>query len=182
LVIVISRISILLGVLILVVGLSVSASAADGDTLNVTFAPQNDSGLSGTATLVEQGGKTTVTVALTGAATATEMPSHIHVGTCDNLDPAPTYPLNNIVDGKSVTTIDAPIATLLASPFAINVHKSAQDIATYVACADLVASSAGSQVMPNTGQPASGTNYFLPIAGVVLIIMGAGFAFVRRTA
>jgi hypothetical protein len=182
LVILISRISILLGVLILVIGLTASASAADGDTLNVTFAAQNDSGLTGTATLVEKDGKTTVSVALAGAAIATEMPSHIHVGTCDNLDPAPKYPLNNIVDGKSETTVDASIATLLASPFAINVHKSATDIATYVACANLVASSAGSQVMPNTGQPADGTSYLLPIAGVVLIIMGAGFAVLRRTA
>jgi hypothetical protein len=177
---VLKRLSVAFGAAILALGLITPAFAADGDTLNVTFAAQNDSGLSGTATLMEQGGQTMVMIALDGAEDGVEMPSHIHVGTCDNLDPAPTYPLNNVVDGKSDTTVDVDIATLLASPFAINVHKSAEEITTYVACANLVTSTGGGEVMPNTGSPSDGTSPLLPIAGAGLIVLGAGLTLLRR--
>ncbi|HVL26105.1 MAG TPA: hypothetical protein VM450_18575 [Thermomicrobiales bacterium] len=70
-------------------------------------------------------------------------PSHIHKGTCAELDPNPAYPLNDVTqigDGavaSSTTTVDVSLDDLLASPYAINVHKSAEDISTYVACGDL---------------------------------------------
>jgi hypothetical protein len=36
-----------------------------------------------------------------------------------------------------VTTLDVPIDTLLNGTFSVNVHKSATEAATYVACGDL---------------------------------------------
>lgn len=176
----IARTSVLIGILVLAVGLVTPALAADGDRLEVTFMEQSDSGLSGTATLVEQGGSTTVTVSLSDTSSTVAMPSHIHAGTCANLDPAPAYPLNNVVQGSAETTVDVTIATLLASPFAINVHKSAEEVSTYVACADLVASDSGSQVMPNTGASTGGTTLLVPIALAGLIVFGAGIALQRR--
>jgi len=69
-----------------------------------------------------------------------DQPAHIHKGTCDKLDPKPTYPLKAIHGGTSETTIPkVTIADLEKSPFAINVHKSTTDIATYVSCGNIVA-------------------------------------------
>lgn len=74
-------------------------------------------------------------------------PSHIHAGTCAELDPTPTYPLNDVAPvapeapAGSVevahTTIDATLDELMASPFAINVHESAENVANYIACGDI---------------------------------------------
>jgi hypothetical protein len=70
-------------------------------------------------------------------------PAHIHVGTCAELDPNPTYPLNDVTqveDGNVATstiTLDVGLDELLASPFAINAHESAENIANYVACGDI---------------------------------------------
>ena len=104
-----------------------------------TIGAQNSSGETGTVTLTPQGDKTLVVIKLTGAP-ATAQPAHIHMGTCAKLDPKPTYPLTSVVDGMSTTTVDVNFMKLMASPFAVNVHKSPTEIATYVACGDLTAS------------------------------------------
>jgi plastocyanin len=80
-------------------------------------------------------------------------PVHVHEGTCDNLDPAPLFPLNDItpptpVDAaqaggaplaieSSTTTIDATLADLAGGNRAINVHESAENIGNYIACGDI---------------------------------------------
>lgn len=70
-------------------------------------------------------------------------PAHIHVGTCAELDPNPTYPLNDVtqVEDSDVSTstilLDVTLDDLLASLFAINAHESAENITTYVACGDI---------------------------------------------
>lgn len=104
--------------------------------MTVNLTAQNKSGQIGTATLKEVNGQTVVTVNLTGAPVSAE-PDHIHIGSC----PTPgsvKYPLNSVVNGKSETTINTTIDNLKKQlPLSINVHKSAADIATYVACGDL---------------------------------------------
>lgn len=174
------HLGLLLGSALLALVIVFPAAAADGDQLKVPFTAQNDSGITGTANFVEQSGKTTVTIDLVGTAADSDHPSHIHVGTCENLDPAPTYPLNDIIDGHSETVVDVTIATLLASPFAVNVHKSAEEISTYVACANIVASTSG-QVLPNTGGgQSSDTLPLAAIAGLALIAIGGGLFVVRQ--
>jgi Cu/Zn superoxide dismutase len=101
------------------------------------IAAQNGSGETGTVTLKPDGDATTVTIALTGAP-ASAQPAHIHTGTCAKLDPAPKFPLTNVVAGKSTTTVKEPIAKLTAGGFAVNVHKSTDDLKDYVACGGLV--------------------------------------------
>jgi len=112
------------------------------DAKTYKFAAQNDSGETGTVTLKPDGDSTTVTIALTGAP-AGPQPAHIHPGTCAKLDPAPKFPLSNVVDGKSTTTVKESISKLTAGGFAVNVHKSTDDLKTYVACADLSTPPAG---------------------------------------
>jgi hypothetical protein len=109
-------------------------SPATPATATVQLNAQNNSGESGTATLTAMGNQTKVVITLNGAPSDTAQPTHIHKGTCDNLDPNPTYPLNDVQNGKSETTINASLPSLMMGNFSINVHKSATEISTYVAC------------------------------------------------
>jgi len=101
------------------------------------FKAQNSSGETGTVTLTAAADDSTVvTIELKGAPSAAQ-PAHVHIGPCAKLDPKPTYPLDSVVDGKSKTTLKVPISKLEDGTFAVNIHKSTTDIATYVACADI---------------------------------------------
>ena len=98
--------------------------------------PQNNSSESGKAVLREEYGQVTVTLALDNAPT-NEQPAHIHVGACPEPG-AIRYPLSNVVNGISKTTIMTTIENLRAqAPLAINVHESPEKMENYVACGDL---------------------------------------------
>jgi hypothetical protein len=122
--------------LLAVLGFAAASSAAD--SMKVTMAPQSGSSESGTATLTKEGADTTkVVVNLSGA--KGQQPAHIHKGTCTNLDPKPTYPLSPVSNGKSETVVKASLDDLSKGGYAINVHKSAQDVKTYVSCGEIAA-------------------------------------------
>ena len=115
-----------------------SAGEIDGEVI-VTFAEQNDSGLSGTATLTAEGDKTKVVIDLQNSsptAAVQPQPAHIHRGSCANLDASPAYGLTDVRDGKSSSTVDARLVEFMDGGFAVNVHKSATEISRYVACGD----------------------------------------------
>lgn len=131
-----------------VVSLALLASAAlpivpvtaATSTLTVTMNAQNNSGETGTATLTAVSGGVQVVIAIKGAP-ATAQPAHIHTGTCADLKGV-VYPLTSVTNGSSTTVVKGiTIDQLLKSPMAINVHKSASDLATYVSCGNIVASS-----------------------------------------
>jgi len=107
----------------------------------------NASGVSGDASLTDNGdGTTTVDVLVDGATGG--HPAHIHSGTCAELGDV-VYPLTDLdATGASVTIIEVPLAELLASgPYAINIHLSADEIGTYVACGDIPAEAGGGEVV-----------------------------------
>jgi hypothetical protein len=112
------------------------AALAQDKPMSVELSAQNGSGEKGTATLTPEGSKTQVVIKLTGAPAAAQ-PAHIHDGSCAKLDPKPRVPLQNVVDGKSTTTLDMKLSDIVSKGGAINVHKSAADLKTYVACGDL---------------------------------------------
>jgi len=86
-------------------------------------------------------------------------PAHIHSGTCGDGLGDVVYPLSNVsesvlVNGTPVagatggatdaiavavsgTTVTSSLADLLASPYAINVHESAENIGNYIACGNI---------------------------------------------
>ena len=119
--------------------LAASAAAEAAGPVTVALTPQNGSSESGTATLTEEGTKTKVTVAVKGAPAGVPQPLHVHKGTCAQLDPKPAYGLAALTDGKSETTIDVSLAALQAGGFAVNGHKSAQEVSTYVFCGNIPA-------------------------------------------
>ena len=115
------------------VGVTSFALAADSATAKL--AAQNNSGETGTATLTKAGdNQTKVVLDVKGAPAGASQPVHIHKGTCDKLDPKPSYPLSPVVNGKSETMVNASLDSLEKGGYAINGHKSAQEVSTYVFC------------------------------------------------
>ena len=124
---------------------AVAATVVLGATAQAAMTPtqfplaeQNSSGEHGTATLLQGVSGVIVKVRLAGTPEGVDQPAHIHKGTCDKLDPKPVYPLKNVVNGQSQTTIpNVTLAQLQAGTYAINVHQSTKDIATYVSCGNI---------------------------------------------
>jgi hypothetical protein len=113
--------------------------AQEGDTLEVDLTEIDGSGINGTAILTDEGDAVTVEIEVSGEAVVGDHPVHIHEGTCDNLDPAPLYPLADVdEDGLSETTIEGTsLEELTSAPHAINAHLSAEEIGVYVTCGNL---------------------------------------------
>lgn len=117
--------------------LGASAGAATPTTVTFPMKALNASGETGSTTVTQVATGVKVVVSLKGAPEAAQ-PTHIHVGTCGNINKAPEYPLTNTVDGKSTTVVKGvTLAQLLAGHYAVNVHKSATAIGTYVSCGNI---------------------------------------------
>ena len=118
-----------------VVALAQMSPADSGSGTQLGIQPLNNSGEIGTVTLYGHGSKTQVVLDIKGEPSGASQPAHIHRGTdCPTLNPKPTYPLKNVVNGRSSTLVDAPIAKLLSGNYGVNLHQSAKNIAHYVAC------------------------------------------------
>lgn len=105
----------------------------------VPLAGQNNSLQAGSASLVENvEGKVVVTLNLSGGNFTMPQPAHIHLGVCPKPG-AVKYPLTDVIDGQSVTTLPVSLTELKAdgAAMAINIHKSAAEVSTYTACGDL---------------------------------------------
>lgn len=85
------------------------------------------------------------------ATSVTPRPAHIHTGDCTNLGEV-ILPLTDLVPAvsdpvgqadlattaeSSYTNVPLPLADILAAPHAINVHLSADQIDTYIACGEI---------------------------------------------
>ena len=95
----------------------------------------NGSGESGRAVLRDTKAGLVVMLTLTGGKGI--QPAHIHKGSCAKLDPKPWYPLKNVINGKSMTTIPGVTIGEIIGKSAINVHKSLKELPVYVACGDV---------------------------------------------
>lgn len=176
-----------LGLLVLAF-LALFSVAGAATSVTVQLSAQNNSGETGTAELTDMGGgQTKVVITLTGAPSGVAQPAHIHEGTCANLNPTPKYPLTSVQGGKSETTVNVSLTDLMAKPFAINVHKSAQEIPVYVACGNIPTQAAGGTTPsspPATGAGGMAGQPFLPwIAGLgllAIVVLGGAYAVRRR--
>lgn len=113
-------------------------NAMSGKLLNINMGAMNGSKQDGSASIGDHGNGVQVTIHLYNEPKGASEPSHIHQGTCKNLNPAPWKPLKNVVNGTSQTNIPGvTVAQLKKSHYAINVHKSANDLKTYVSCGDV---------------------------------------------
>lgn len=131
------RLTTAIGAFLAIILMTGAANAAMSSSVTVKLHAQNSSGENGTAMLTQTAKGVQVVVNLTGAPAAAQ-PAHIHPGTCMNLNPAPKYPLQNVVNGKSTTMLaGVKLSDLQGGKFAINVHKSTTDLKTYVSCGDI---------------------------------------------
>ncbi len=118
--------------------------AQDDDRITISLNEFEDSGVSGTATLVASRDVTLVSMEISGEAVEGDHPTHIHTGTCENFDPNPTFPLTTFVlgsvneQGWSETTVDdVSLDELLSDDHVILVHKSAEELTTYFVCGEI---------------------------------------------
>jgi hypothetical protein len=138
----------------LVALLAFTAGIAFAHDTTITLTQENNSGQNGTAVFSDlQNGTTRVTIDISGGSEVPQ-PAHIHAGQCGpTLNPAPAYPLSNVINGKSETVINVDLHDLTGGTFALNVHKSAAETSVYVACGNVVAMThdESSPGMPRTG-------------------------------
>ena len=78
-----------------------------------------------------------VTLHVMGLPGGASQPAHIHEGTCANLMAAPAFPLSNVTAVDTMTMVPATLRDLMSKSYAINLHRAADDLPSYVACADL---------------------------------------------
>ncbi len=124
----------------------VASPAADAPRIEVEFTELNDSGVTGTATLYEDGDQTIVDLDLEG--TGENHPAHIHEGTCDDIQPEPAYNLENVgEDGVSVSLVDAPLQELIDGDYVIDLHRAPNELGTLIVCAAIE----GTPEVPGTG-------------------------------
>lgn len=114
-----------------------SALPLEENSIDIKLSPQSDSSETGVVSLVEKDGKVRVVINMLGTPIDVPQPAHIHTGKC----PTPgdvKYPLTNVLNGKSETTIGTTIEDLRKMmPLVVNVHKSTTEASAYVACGDL---------------------------------------------
>lgn len=116
--------------------------ASAQDELTVTINELNGSGISGEAYLTDNGDGTTFVEVLVDGATGAH-PAHIHTGTCDTLGDV-VVPLTDVDEfGESLTEVPLALADIVAAEHAINIHLSADEIDTYVACGTIEGGTGG---------------------------------------
>lgn len=130
----------LLAVAVASLALVACGGGDDGDTgadeVTVELAEFDGSGQTGTATLTSEGEQTRVAIAVDSPVSDSQ-PAHIHEGTCDNLTPEPAYGLPNVAAGASESTVDVSLDALTSGEYAINLHMSDDDLATYTSCGNI---------------------------------------------
>ncbi len=98
------------------------------------FDAVKDDHLPGAALLIAAEGRTEVTLQM--AADSAIRPAQIFEGVCPNASSV-KYPLNNVANGKSFTSVPIPLADLQRGNTAIAIRKSFAEAHLFVACANL---------------------------------------------
>ena len=115
-----------------------TSAMASTNSITIKMVALNKSGENGTATLTQMPDGLHVVVALKNAPKDTPQPTHIHIGTCGNINKAPEYALQNTVNGAATSVVPGvKLDDLMHAKYAINVHKSGDDLGTYVSCGNI---------------------------------------------
>ena len=113
--------------------------AAGGASVELELEALNESGVSGIATLTDNGdGTTTVLLETEGDDQETPHPAHIHLDPGECLEAADIIAqLTNVEGGTSTTDVELPLADIQAAEHVIIIHESEENIGNYIACAEI---------------------------------------------
>lgn len=115
------------------------AIAQEPTSLTIPMHARNGSREDGIAILTQAADGVHVEVTLQNAPDIAQ-PTHIHIGTCANINKAPEYGLVDTEKGQGSSVVrGVKLSDLLHGTYAINVHKSGFDLGTYVSCGDIKA-------------------------------------------
>ncbi len=176
--------------LLLVVAMALSLSAVafadEGDMATMEISGKEGyEGISGTATFTDMGDDTTkVVVELTGTPAGGNHPAHLHDGTDCAMNEPVVHPLENVVDGMSTTMVEASFDHLVEANYYLNVHLSAEEVSTVIACGDEYVMSAGMPETPETGAGGmAGESSRIPMFGLGIVgaVLAAGTFLVIRS-
>ncbi|HEY0972696.1 MAG TPA: hypothetical protein VGE02_17130 [Gemmatimonadales bacterium] len=124
------------------VDVDVESPTKQGEEWKAAIAGTTIPSITGSATARVYAGETEVTVSLTGVPTGELRPWHIHEGTCGSGGPivgSPTAypPLTVGEDGKATGSARISLQLDEAKSYHVNVHASAAQMATIIACGAL---------------------------------------------
>lgn len=98
----------------------------------------NDSGITGLVIVKGDTRNSTITVLLQGTPAGGMHPMHFHAGNCDSNGDV-VIPLNDLngTTGTSRTVVNVPYGAIVGGDHYLNVHLSADDMGTIVACGEV---------------------------------------------
>jgi hypothetical protein len=116
-------------------------SATTGDW-SAELSSRNNSGITGTAGVQSAVVGSGVRISIRGATSGAAHPWHIHAGPCSNsggiMGSPASYPVLTVAaDGTASANITISTPLTEGNAYSVNVHRSASDMGTIVACGDL---------------------------------------------
>ncbi len=128
----------------------------------------NDSGVTGTVVLSEQGSATRISIQLTGDAVTGDHIAHLHDGTCE----APgeyTYTLNPVsAQGTSETVVNMTLDELLTGGYIVNVHPDEANWDTWMVCGELTTATTATVTPTPVPTTAAGGQSTTPTTGTTM--------------
>ena len=114
-----------------------TADTDEPGTLTINLVDWSETGVTGTATLTDDGNVTQVDVSIDGPGIVGGHELHIHNGTCTTPGSA-TYTLNPIdADGNSSSSINLTLDQMTAGNYFINVHPDEENWDDWMVCGNI---------------------------------------------
>lgn len=113
------------------------AANVDANTLTVNLVDWSETGVTGTATLIEDGNITQVNISIDGPGVVGGHEVHIHNGTCATPGTA-TYTLNPIdANGNSDSSVNLTLTQLTGGNYFINIHPDEANWDDWMVCGNI---------------------------------------------
>jgi hypothetical protein len=147
--------------------------------------PTGGSGVNGSATFMDAGTRTVVTVRAGNLPPNSTRVNHIHAGICNGPDRGIAFPLADLRsdargEATANTTVDVPLARILAEGHYVNIHAGASLPSPGVACGQIALTSGRlplSPGAPGVRLPATGGggpgSPVIPLAAGAAVVGGA---------
>ncbi len=114
-----------------------TGGATEAESLTINLVDWSDTGVTGTATLTEDGSVTRVDITIDGPGVVGDHEVHIHNGTCTTPGTA-TYTLNPInANGSSSSSINLSLDQLTGGNYFINIHPDEENWDEWMVCGNI---------------------------------------------